>query len=130
MLAAMEGAISATDRPTACHTESERRSDLPSRTGAVIGVPLDENGPLRSVIPALSFVQACPIRACGPLGRTYPKGTPVDLADRESRMSRAEDLVRDLADRGVVAVATSFVDNAGISRAKSVPLDRLPALAP
>jgi glutamine synthetase len=53
----------------------------------------------------------------------------VDLADRDRRMSRAEDLVRDLADRGVVAVATSFVDNAGISRVKSVPLDRLPALA-
>jgi glutamine synthetase len=53
----------------------------------------------------------------------------VDLADRESRMSRAEDLVRDLADRGIVAVATSFVDNSGISRVKSVPLDRLPALA-
>jgi glutamine synthetase len=53
----------------------------------------------------------------------------VDLADRDRRLSRAEALVPDLADRGVVAVATSFVDNAGISRVKSVPLDRLPALA-
>jgi glutamine synthetase len=53
----------------------------------------------------------------------------VDLADRERRRARAEELLPDLADRGVVAVATSFVDNAGISRAKSVPLDRLPALA-
>jgi glutamine synthetase len=44
-------------------------------------------------------------------------------------MTRAESIVRDLADRGVVAVATSFVDNSGISRVKSVPLDRLPALA-
>ena len=44
-------------------------------------------------------------------------------------MTRAESLVRDLVDRGVVAVATSFVDNAGISRVKSVPLDRLPDLA-
>ena len=58
-----------------------------------------------------------------------PKGTLVDLADRESRMTRAESLLPGLADRGVVAVATSFVDNAGISRVKSVPLDRLPALA-
>jgi|tagenome__1003787_1003787.scaffolds.fasta_scaffold20973719_2 glutamine synthetase len=65
----------------------------------------------------------------GPLGTHVSEGNPVDLADRESRMSRAEDLVRDLADSGVVAVATSFVDNAGISRVKSVPLDRLPALA-
>jgi glutamine synthetase len=53
----------------------------------------------------------------------------VDLADRDRRLSRAESLLGDLADRGVVAVATSFVDNAGISRVKSVPLDRFPALA-
>ena len=53
----------------------------------------------------------------------------MDLADRDRRLSRAESLVPDLAQRGVVAVATSFVDNAGISRVKSVPLDRLPNLA-
>jgi glutamine synthetase len=53
----------------------------------------------------------------------------VDLADRERRRSRAEQLVPGLTDQGVVAVATSFVDNSGISRAKSVPVDRLPALA-
>lgn len=53
----------------------------------------------------------------------------MDLADRDRRMSRAEALVPELSDRGVVAVATSFVDNAGISRVKSVPLDRLPSLA-
>jgi len=57
------------------------------------------------------------------------EGKLVDLSDRERRMTHAEGLVRELADRGVVAVATSFVDNAGISRVKSVPLDRLPALA-
>ena len=53
----------------------------------------------------------------------------MDLADRDRRMTHAGSIVRDLADRGVVAVATSFVDNSGISRVKSVPLDRLPALA-
>ena len=53
----------------------------------------------------------------------------MDLAAREERSRRAEALVPDLAERGVVAVATSFVDNAGISRAKAVPLDRLPSLA-
>lgn len=53
----------------------------------------------------------------------------MDLSDRDRRMTHAEVLVRELADRGVVAVATSFVDNAGISRAKSVPVGRLPALA-
>ncbi len=44
-------------------------------------------------------------------------------------MTHAESIVPDLVDRGVVAVATSFVDNSGISRVKSVPVDRLPALA-
>jgi len=53
----------------------------------------------------------------------------LDLADRDRRLTRAQALVPELADRGVVAVATSFVDNAGISRVKSVPLDRLPALS-
>jgi glutamine synthetase len=53
----------------------------------------------------------------------------VDLADRERRRTAAEALVPELAERGVVAVATSFVDSSGISRVKSVPLDRLPALA-
>ena len=53
----------------------------------------------------------------------------MDLADRDRRLSRAESLLPGLADRGVVAVATSFVDNSGISRVKSVPLDRLPSLA-
>ena len=38
-------------------------------------------------------------------------------------------MVPDLAERGVVAVATSFVDNAGISRVKAVPLPGLPSLA-
>jgi glutamine synthetase len=53
----------------------------------------------------------------------------VDLADRERRRTHAESLVPGLAEQGVVAVATSFVDSSGISRVKSVPLDRLPALA-
>ena len=53
----------------------------------------------------------------------------MDLAGREERTRRAEALVPDLAERGVVAVATSFVDNSGISRVKAVPLDRLPSLA-
>jgi glutamine synthetase len=53
----------------------------------------------------------------------------VDLADRDRRLTHAESLMADLEQRGVVAVATSFVDNSGISRVKSVPLDRLPSLA-
>ena len=53
----------------------------------------------------------------------------VDLTERESRRSLADGLRSALADQGVVAVATSFVDKSGITRVKSVPLDRLPQLA-
>ena len=49
--------------------------------------------------------------------------------DRRAREERARELRAVLADREVVAVATSFVDNSGISRVKAVPLDRLPQLA-
>src|SRR5690349_23277532 len=38
-------------------------------------------------------------------------------------------MVAGLAAQGVVAVATTFVDNSGIARVKTVPLDRLPQLA-
>ncbi|RLV47561.1 glutamine synthetase [Nocardioides mangrovicus] len=53
----------------------------------------------------------------------------MDAAEREHRRQRAENLLAGLEEQGVVAVATSFVDNAGVSRVKSVPLDRLPSLA-
>jgi glutamine synthetase len=53
----------------------------------------------------------------------------VDLAERERRRTAAQSLLFGLGEQGVVAVATSFVDNSGISRVKAVPLDRLPALA-
>ncbi len=53
----------------------------------------------------------------------------MDQAERDRRRDHAEDLRRGLAEAGVSVVATSFVDNAGISRVKSVPLDRLPHLA-
>jgi glutamine synthetase len=53
----------------------------------------------------------------------------VDITERESRRSLADGLRPALANQGVVAVATTFVDNSGITRVKSVPLDRLPELA-
>lgn len=53
----------------------------------------------------------------------------MDLTDREDRRTRATSLLPQLAAQGVVAVATSFVDNSGISRVKAVPLARLPELA-
>jgi len=53
----------------------------------------------------------------------------VDQADRDRRHARGTELSPVLADQGVVAVATSFVDNAGISRVKTVPVALLPDLA-
>ena len=53
----------------------------------------------------------------------------VDVPERQARSAQAEKLLPDLAERGVSMVATTFVDNAGITRVKSVPLDRLPHLA-
>lgn len=48
---------------------------------------------------------------------------------RAVRRERAEELVVELGEHGVAAVATTFVDNAGIARVKAVPLARLPQLA-
>jgi glutamine synthetase len=53
----------------------------------------------------------------------------VDVAERSARSTHAEKLVRTLLERDVGMVATTFVDNAGITRVKSVPLKRLPQLA-
>ena len=53
----------------------------------------------------------------------------MDLEERNARRARAESMVAGLAAQGVVAVATTFVDNSGIARVKTVPLDRLPQLA-
>ena len=53
----------------------------------------------------------------------------MDGAERQARRAYAEELLPGLAQRGIGMVATTFVDNAGITRVKSVPLDRLPQLA-
>ena len=53
----------------------------------------------------------------------------MDVAERQARRAYAEELLPGLAQRGIGMVATTFVDNAGITRVKSVPLDRLPQLA-
>ena len=53
----------------------------------------------------------------------------MDIAEREARSAQAEQLVRTLVERDVGMVATTFVDNAGITRVKSVPVARLPQLA-
>lgn len=53
----------------------------------------------------------------------------MEVAEREARRARAEELMPDLATRGVEGVATTFTDNAGMTRVKAVPLARLPELA-
>jgi glutamine synthetase len=53
----------------------------------------------------------------------------VDVSERQARSAQAEQLLPGLAEQGVSMVATTFVDNAGITRVKSVPLYRLPQLA-
>ena len=53
----------------------------------------------------------------------------MDVAERQARSAHAERLVRTLVGHDVGMVATTFVDNAGITRVKSVPLKGLPELA-
>jgi glutamine synthetase len=53
----------------------------------------------------------------------------LDQTERDARAEAATTLVGPLSERGIVAVATTFVDNSGVTRVKAVPLDRLPHLA-
>jgi glutamine synthetase len=49
----------------------------------------------------------------------------LDASQRAERISRAEPVARRLAAAGVTMVALCWVDNAGIARAKTIPLGRL-----
>jgi glutamine synthetase len=53
----------------------------------------------------------------------------MDLQDREAQAGVAGRLRQELADRGVVGVATTWVDNSGVTRVKAVPLARLETAA-
>lgn len=53
----------------------------------------------------------------------------MDLEERKARSTRAEAAVAGLTAQGVTAFATTFVDNSGVARVKTVPLARLPQLA-
>jgi len=53
----------------------------------------------------------------------------MDGVERTARSRQAESVTASLAANGVAAVATTFVDNSGIARVKTVPLNRLPQLA-
>jgi glutamine synthetase len=49
----------------------------------------------------------------------------LDQAERDRRAGQARDVVPQLRDRDVVAVAATWVDTSGITRVKAVPVDRL-----
>ena len=49
----------------------------------------------------------------------------LDAAERERRAVQARELVPELGEQGVVAVAATWVDNSGITRVKAVPVARL-----
>ncbi len=53
----------------------------------------------------------------------------LDQSERDARSTAASTLVGPLAERGIVGVATTYVDNSGVARVKAVPLERLPHLA-
>jgi glutamine synthetase len=53
----------------------------------------------------------------------------VDAAERDSRRQVAAGLMTMLTRRGVVGVATTFVDNSGVARVKAFPLAKLPDVA-
>ena len=49
----------------------------------------------------------------------------MEIAERQELSRRAERVATDLADGGVSAVALTFVDNAGLTRVKAVPVSKL-----
>jgi glutamine synthetase len=49
----------------------------------------------------------------------------VDQHEREQQAARARQVRSELAERGVVALATTWVDNSGVTRVKAVPIQRL-----
>ena len=53
----------------------------------------------------------------------------MDTSWREGQERRARALVEALDDAGVVGVALSYVDNAGVTRVKTVPMAALPHAA-
>ena len=53
----------------------------------------------------------------------------LDQTERDARSTLATTLLGPLSERGIVGVASTFVDNSGVARVKAVPLERLPHLA-
>jgi len=58
-----------------------------------------------------------------------PRELAVDIDEREARRLHAEGLVDALQSNGVSGIITSFVDNSGIIRVKTSPVQQLPHMA-
>lgn len=52
-------------------------------------------------------------------------GVVLDQAERDRRAAQARDVVPQLRERDVVALAATWVDTSGITRVKAVPVDRI-----
>jgi glutamine synthetase len=95
-----------------------------------------------SYVTGLFFTRPGNVRLVPPTGRilvmaaieTAPVSTPSapspgDPAARAERAARARTIAADLTARGVTGVIVGWVDNAGISRVKAVPVGRLETAA-
>src|SRR3954468_19926937 len=138
MLAAIDGAISATDSPTACHTDSDRRS--PPRAGSPAVVPSGRGVETAigrppgcrgcacrrrgggSVPLSCRFGEVCRPRFTTPLHHAGGRrtrtdgGGRMDLHERDERRAAAEAVVGGLAEAGVAGVVLPWVGPRGTPR--------------
>ena len=99
--------------PTACQSERLRDGVRCAPAGVVATLPSGAREPTRCGLPTMRVWSTSPTW-------TRPSAT--------ARATAASTLLGPLAERGVVGVATTFVDNSGVARVKAVPAR--PAAAP
>src|SRR4051794_24564340 len=127
MLAAMLGAISATDRPTACQTDRVRRR--PGPDGSTGASERDEETAMRTPCVGDGCAGQAASGVCSArtrTGRSFPRGkilpspattvraptareVGVEQAERDRRRARAEGLLDGLRQAGVVGVVLPWV---------------------
>ena len=118
MFAAIEGAINASDSPTACHTPSSRRRPVPVTECCPMGKALASDA---VVSPA-----ARPNHLFGRAALPRRGGRAILLAMTTPDV-RA--LTADLVAAGVAGVTIHWADNNGIPRSRTVPVASLPRVA-
>ena len=121
MLAAMLGAIRATEMPTACQTERLGRRPL-SRTGADMMAPTMTRSISTSGQSRAPYVDNRDEHSIL-LSRHRAEELAVNRRGAQpTQRARREPACRRWRRRGWSRVATTFVDNSGIARVKAVPL--------